>query len=372
MSQRWTVVLPPVALLVLVLAWGRHPGGVAEALLVTVVAVALVGAVLTAVHHAEVVAHRVGEPFGSLVLAVAVTVIEVALIVTLMVSGGKRDTSTLARDTVFAAVMISLNGIVGLSLLVGALQRNARRLQRRGHGEPPWRPSSPWPACAWCCRRSRRPTPGPVFSAGAARLRRDRVAGAVRPASSSSRRCATATSSCPWRPAPTPTGAGRRGRRRARRPADRSGGADQPGPAAGRPRRRRRPGQGRVPRDRGRRRRARLPAVVRRRGDRAAGAAAGVDRGGACRLAGPGCRRASTWPSARPWPRIGLTIPTLALASIWLDGPLALGLGTVQMVLLLLTVLVAVLTVVPGRAKPLQGGVHLVLLSAFVFLSISP
>ena len=69
---------------------------------------------------------------------------------------------------------------------------------------------------------------------------------------------------------------------------------------------------------------------------------------------------------------IGLTIPTLALASIWLDGPLALGLGTVQMVLLLLTVLVAVLTVVPGRAKPLQGGVHLVLLSAFVFLSISP
>ena len=67
----------------------------------------LVAAVLAAVHHAEVVAHRVGEPFGSLVLAVAVTVIEVALIVTLMVSGGK-DTSTLARDTVFAAVMITL------------------------------------------------------------------------------------------------------------------------------------------------------------------------------------------------------------------------------------------------------------------------
>ena len=72
----------------------------------------LVGAVLAAVHHAEVVAHRVGEPFGSLILAVAVTVIEVALIVTLMVSGDK-DTSGLARDTVFAAVMISVNGIVG-------------------------------------------------------------------------------------------------------------------------------------------------------------------------------------------------------------------------------------------------------------------
>ncbi len=78
------------------------------------------GAVLAAVHHAEVVAHKVGEPFGSLVLAVAVTVIEVALIVTLMLSG-KGDTTTLARDTVFSAVMLTMNGIVGASLLVGAL-----------------------------------------------------------------------------------------------------------------------------------------------------------------------------------------------------------------------------------------------------------
>ena len=92
----------------------------------------LVGAVLAAVHHAEVVAHRVGEPFGSLILAVAVTVIEVALIVTLMVSGEK-DTSGLARDTVFAAVMISVNGIVGLSLVVGARRdQRAGRVQRRG------------------------------------------------------------------------------------------------------------------------------------------------------------------------------------------------------------------------------------------------
>ena len=79
---------------------------------------------LAAVHHAEVVAHRVGEPFGSLILAVAVTVIEVALIVTLMVSGDK-DTSGLARDTVFAAVMISVNGIVGVSLVVGALRQRS-------------------------------------------------------------------------------------------------------------------------------------------------------------------------------------------------------------------------------------------------------
>ena len=69
---------------------------------------------------------------------------------------------------------------------------------------------------------------------------------------------------------------------------------------------------------------------------------------------------------------IGLTIPAIAVASIWLEGPLALGLGATQMVLFGLTVLVSVLTVVPGRATRLQGGVHLVLLAAFLFLSINP
>jgi Ca2+:H+ antiporter len=81
-------------------------------------AAVLLAGVLAAVHHAEVVAHRVGEPFGTLVLAAAVTAIEVALIVTLMLSGGEA-TSALARDTVFATVMIILNGIIGLCLLVG-------------------------------------------------------------------------------------------------------------------------------------------------------------------------------------------------------------------------------------------------------------
>ena len=88
----------------------RSPGaGTSARSSVALVALVLAGAVLAAVHHAEVVAHRVGEPFGSLVLAVAVTVIEVALIVTLMVSGGAKAES-LARDTVFAAVMITCNG----------------------------------------------------------------------------------------------------------------------------------------------------------------------------------------------------------------------------------------------------------------------
>ena len=69
---------------------------------------------------------------------------------------------------------------------------------------------------------------------------------------------------------------------------------------------------------------------------------------------------------------IGLTIPTLAVASIWLDGPLTLGLGETEMVLLFASVIVSVLTVVPGRAKPLNGGLHLVILAAFIFLTITP
>jgi Ca2+:H+ antiporter len=83
-----------------------------------VLGVVLITGVVSAVHHAEVVAHRVGEPFGTLVLAAAVTMIEVALIVSLMVSGGPATTA-LARDTVFATIMIILNGLVGLCLLVG-------------------------------------------------------------------------------------------------------------------------------------------------------------------------------------------------------------------------------------------------------------
>jgi Ca2+:H+ antiporter len=87
-------------------------------LLVSALGAGLVACVLAAVHHAEVVAHRVGEPFGTLVLALAVTVIEVALIVSMMLAGGDAA-AALARDTIFAAIMIILNGMVGLCLLVG-------------------------------------------------------------------------------------------------------------------------------------------------------------------------------------------------------------------------------------------------------------
>src|SRR3954470_6356636 len=123
---RWTVWIPPLGALMLAATWGWHPTPV-----LIPAALVLGACVLAAVHHAEVVAHRVGEPFGSLVLAVAVTVIEVGLIVTLMVAGG-HDTSTLARDTVFAAFMITANGVVGLSLLTATLHHRVATFNAEG------------------------------------------------------------------------------------------------------------------------------------------------------------------------------------------------------------------------------------------------
>src|SRR3954454_22035056 len=143
---RWTIVIPPLAVVVLALTWGHKPPGAVLVLVGAFLAgaglaagrpaeggAARAGAVLAAVPHAEVVAHRVGEPFGSLVLAVAVTVIEVALIVTLMVSGGP-EAASLPRDTVFAAVMITCNGILGLAVLLGALRHNVVVFNAEGAG----------------------------------------------------------------------------------------------------------------------------------------------------------------------------------------------------------------------------------------------
>jgi Ca2+:H+ antiporter len=128
MNPKWTWIVPFFAWLVLVASMLR-PG----AIVMVFAALALAGAVFSAVHHAEVVAHRIGEPFGTLVLAVAVTVIEVALIVSIMLSGGA-DKEALARDTVFAAIMICCNGIVGLCLLVGGIRHYEQRFQVQGAG----------------------------------------------------------------------------------------------------------------------------------------------------------------------------------------------------------------------------------------------
>jgi Ca2+:H+ antiporter len=123
----WSLFGPLVAGVVLAAVWGRPLGFV----LLSLVGAALIGAVFAAVHHAEVVAHRVGEPFGTLILAMAVTVIEVALIVSMMSSGGPA-TAALARDTVFATVMIVCNGVVGLCLLVGAIRHHVLAFRVEG------------------------------------------------------------------------------------------------------------------------------------------------------------------------------------------------------------------------------------------------
>lgn len=91
----------------------------------------LVGSIIAAVHYAEVIAHKLGEPYGTLVLAVSVTVIEVALIVAMMLSGSD-GAAYIARDAVFAAIMIVVNGVVGLCIFIGGL--NHRELGFRIEG----------------------------------------------------------------------------------------------------------------------------------------------------------------------------------------------------------------------------------------------
>jgi Ca2+:H+ antiporter len=125
----WSVGAPVFAWLLLAgagLGLGETLGGFFVVLLV----IGVFAGVLAAVFHAEVIAHRVGEPYGTLVLAVAITAIEVALIVSLMIAGGEATTG-LARDTVYAAVMIILNGMLGLCLLAGGA-----RHREQSYGQP--------------------------------------------------------------------------------------------------------------------------------------------------------------------------------------------------------------------------------------------
>jgi Ca2+:H+ antiporter len=123
----WTWAIPAVAILLLVIALTLGAGVIVTMLCVA----ALVGAVIASVHHAEVIAHRVGEPFGTLVLAVAVTVIEASLILSMVIVGGP-DQVRLPRDTIYAALMIILNGVVGLCLLVGGLRHGVQSFRVEG------------------------------------------------------------------------------------------------------------------------------------------------------------------------------------------------------------------------------------------------
>jgi len=358
----WTTVLPLIAVVVLAATWNRKLSGP----LVIVVAALLAGAVLAAVHHAEVVAHKVGEPLGSLVLAVAVTVIEVGLIVTLMISGGDK-TQALARDTVFAAVMITCNGILGLSLLLGALRRRVAVFNPEGTG------GALATVATLATLSMVVPTftsrPGPQFSpaqlafAAVASLalyglfvmvqtgrHRDYFLpvtqeGSIIPedadgdghADPPSTRTALASLVLLVVALVAVVGDAK-----TISPAIESGveAANLPQAFVG----------------------VIIALLVLLPETLAAARAARRDRVQISLNLALGSAMAS----------IGLTIPAIALASIWLEGPLLLGLGGTQMTLLALTAVTGVLTVVPGRATVLQGGVHLVLLAAYVFLAAKP
>ncbi|MGW6686378.1 calcium:proton antiporter [Streptomyces sp. NPDC054961] len=368
----WTVLVPVVALVALFFSWGRDLPTPAVAL----VALCLAGAVLAAVHHAEVVALRVGEPFGSLVLAVAVTVIEVALIVTLLADGGDK-TSSLARDTVFAAVMITCNGIVGLSLLVGALRNRVAVFNAEGSGAA-LATVATLAVLSLVLPTFTTSKPGPEFSTAqltfaatvslalyglfitvqtvrhrdyflpvdTKRIRTEaaRAAASAGPDSDGGEHAEPPTA----RAALISLGlllvalVAVVGNAKAVSPTIERGVANLGLPYAV---------VGVI-----------IAMLVLAPETLAAVRAARRDRVQTSLNLAYGSAIAS----------IGLTIPAIALASIWLSGPLMLGLAPVHMVLLALTIVVSALTIVPGRATLLQGGVHIVLLAAYLFLAVSP
>ncbi len=124
----WTVFLPIVSAVILLLSGTVDSSAVFS----LTMGATLIAVVLAAVHHAEVVAHKVGEPYGTLILALAITIIEVSLIVSIMLSDKTGGSATLARDTVFAAIMIILTGIIGLCLLVGGYRHREQLFVKQG------------------------------------------------------------------------------------------------------------------------------------------------------------------------------------------------------------------------------------------------
>jgi len=358
-----TTGTPVLALLLLALVWNRELGPA----LVAIVAVVLVGAVLVAVHHAEVVAHRVGEPFGSLILAVAVTIIEVGLILSITASGGPQ-TATLARDTVFAAIMITCNGIVGLSLLVGAVRHHVVEFQAAGSGGafaavitlatlclvfPAFTTSSPGPTFA---------TPQLVFAAVVSvvlygvyvfvqTVRHRDYFLPVAPEGSDdngAENCEEHLEPPSNRTAWTSLGlllvslVAVVGLAKAESPAIEDGvtAAGAPLSVVG----------------------VAIALLVLLPETLAAINAAARDRLQTSFNLAYGSALAS----------IGLTIPAIAVASIWIDGPLLLGLSGVELVLLAVTAVVGSLTVGLGSAMVLGGVVHLVIFAAFLFVAVIP
>jgi Ca2+:H+ antiporter len=355
----WTGIAPFAALIILGLAVAMPNGWI-----LGLAAITLAAAVFAAVHHAEVVAHRVGEPFGTLVLAIAVTVIEVALIVSVMLTGGP-EKAALPRDTVFAAAMICCNGIVGICLLVGGLRHHEQNFQLSGASA----------ALAILCALSVLTMVLPNFTSTV-----------VGPGLSTSQLVFVGVTSLvlyivfvfvqtvrhrdyflppmpaldPNRPddvhAPLPTNGHALasggllllsllavvGLAKILSPTVEAGVASAGAPEAV---------VGVV-----------IAALVLLPEGVAALRAARLNRLQTSLNLALGSALAS----------IGLTIPAVAVVSIAISQPISLGLGSKEIVLLALTLLVSILTLGTGRSTVLQGVVHLVIFATFLFLSVVP
>lgn len=353
--RTWPLWVPVAGAVVLGLAWGRTGPG----WLMALAALVLGGCVIAAVHHAEVVAHRVGEPFGSLVLAVAVTVIEVGLIVTLMLTGGEGK-STLARDTVFAAVMITCNGILGLALLAAVWKRPVVEFNAEG-SRAGLATIAALATFTLVLPSFTTSTSGPTFTglqlafAAVASLAlygifvfaqtmRHRDYFLPPDGTDPDQHADPPSTAATWRSAGLLVLS----------LVAVVGLAKTVSPS--------------------------LEALVQDAGLPLGVVAVAIallvllpESLAAVRAARRGrMQTAVNLAFGSAIASIGLTIPAIVIASIWLPDPLQLGLGAVGVVLLALTIALGSLTVIPGRATLVQGGVHLAVFAAFIVLAFSP
>ncbi len=352
----WSLALPLVAAALLALSFVL-PASVA---LIGASALALIGAVISAVHHAEVIAHRVGEPFGTLVLALAVTVIEVALIVSMMLAGGP-DKAALPRDTIFSTLMIICNGVVGLCLVVGSLRHREQVFRIEGAN------TSLATLIAMAALTIVLPTfttssPGPTYTsaqlgfAAAMSLllwalfvfvqtvrHRDYFLPALNAANETTHALPPSTGIA-WASLALLLLAlvSVVGLAKVLSPSIESSLAAAGAPAAvlG----------------------IAIAMLVLLPETVAALRAARANRLQTSLNLAYGSALAS----------IGLTIPAVAAASVWFGLPLALGVAPKELVLLMLTFLVSTLTLASGRTHLMQGAVHLVIFAAFLFLALVP
>lgn len=351
-------LIPPLALAAL--ASARTIEQLLPTAGVVLIGLALMLAVLSAVHHAEVVAHRTGEPMGTLVLALAVTIIEVALILSFMLVGDAGKAS-LARDTLFAAIMIICNGVVGLCLLVGGWHHREQVFRVQGIG----------PALAALLALSTLSLVLPTFTTSSAEGTYTASQLLFVAISSLALWCAfTFFQTIRHRDYFLPDDATENAKTHAAPPNALQawlsllalvvclvavvGLAKQLSPhiestvrAWGAP-------QTLVG--------IAIALLVLLPETLAALRAARANRLQTSLNLALGSALAS----------IGLTIPAVAFAAVWLGLPLTLGLDSKDLVLLALTFMVGSITLAHGRTSMMQGAVHLVIFAAFLFLALVP